>query len=321
MMISRNQSNFCALLCGFFILIFAHVQAFVCGSSLEIMGGYRNDDLKTSLHGHDSLDESFGSQSINAKNISIWEFGLKGRYVFGDNWLIKGYAIGGVITEGNYSEHFNLLSDQSQKANASIHHGTTSDFSVALGYLFQVQECGFFDFLQGPFAACEIEFSQFGPVVGWSWDNQHVKIGDIYQSSFSALDMLSYKTHWNGPWLGFEADFCKWDLLFYLNYEFHWATWKGRWESDCNSLSSGALTDRWRSHRGYGNVVEFGVDYPFCNGITLGLDLKWQGYWTKKRKDHARGGSSSSSNANDLLRSSQNSWRSIGIQLNLGYGF
>lgn len=307
-------------------------------SEFDIALGYRRDSIQTDVHSAGNTSGSFSSDKLDIKGLDLFILGLKARGGY-CNWFARGYAYWGWGNDGEYREHNafdnNFSSGASNSRNRiDINRYRTQDYSIGVGYLFDLCWCGGFDGLY------------IGPVVGWAYDRQQARLGKNHNfntGSNSAsgsvsnstannfLDDLQYTTKWNGPWLGidFVYEYC--EFIFDFGYEFHWAQWKANWSLSDDSSGSGsfnnnnfAFSDRRHGKNGHGNVVYADIKWALCDCWIVGLGFKYQDFEVKHGKVHNRGtsddfSSSSSISFNDRVRKA--SWRAASIELDLGYSF
>ncbi|MFI5342588.1 MAG: hypothetical protein ACHQUC_00025 [Chlamydiales bacterium] len=252
---------------------------------------------------------------FNWKDISIWFIEGRGRYITCDCIYLRGNVDYGWITSGrlHQKDHFSFASgnnhgfgnDFSSSSNSrgrSSANGFVYDGKIAIGYQFDwCDEC-----------------LSIAPLVGYSWHGQHLRGGhrdessnfygygfnsDSYcseessssssssRSSSSGRGKHRFNDRWNGVFIGFDLDYrlcCEWNL--FLNYEYHWAEFhaterkENLFRNDYYGNSSGNNRSSIHANNGYGNVLDFGVEWDLCECWTLGLRAEFQWWYA----DHGR---------------------------------
>lgn len=327
-------------------------------SSLEIGVGYRRDkiewgtraDLRGSgcnSYGSDSYYSSpFGVRSdLEWKNLHIWQIEAKGEYVTCDNIYLRASGDYGWIHSGkNRDSDFFTFTDCSDQEFSRTHaktRGHVYDADIAVGYQFKL---------------CDDSFS-LTPLIGYSWKGQHLRDSHLrfdscygefdsppearshscdYCSSYSYSDSCGcdyssygclnsrYHTRWNGPFVGFDLNYrfmCNW--AFFLDYEYHWAQYhaKANWNLR-RDLPDGF---HHRSKRAYGNVLDFGVKWDFCDCWYVALKGGFQWFEAKHGHDRALIAEGSIGDINTKCFVSQPlkhvKWHSESISLDFGMAF
>lgn len=287
-------------------------------SSLEIGVGYRRDkiDWRTSADLFGSSDSSSGGSSapfglhsdLKWKNLNIWQIEARGEYVTCDCIYLRAYGDYGWIHSGKNTDSdsftFNTGSDNEFSRTHAKTRGHVYDADIAVGYQFKL---------------CDDSFS-IAPLVGYAWKGQHLKdhhlrfdsiscsednanvnsslssarssysysdysySNDSSSSSSSGRLNSHYNTRWNGPFIGFDLDYrmCQWS--FFLDYEYHFATYhaKANWNLR-RDLPEGF---HHRSKRAHGSVLDLGVRWEFCDCWTAALKGGFQ--WFDARHGHDR---------------------------------
>jgi hypothetical protein len=288
-------------------------------SSLEIGVGYRQDRLRWgtsgfSESGRQSGDECcFGESRVRWKRLNIWEIEARGKYVTCDNIYLRACGDYGWITSGrNRDRDFNRFSgsgneffdddgffndDGEFSRSSSRTRGEVYDARLAAGYEFKF---------------CDDSFG-LAPLCGYSWHGQRLRdrhlrqsfafegddFGDDVFDYGDGSDYLStygydfaggrrnhsrYRTHWNGPFVGFDFDYRFWcDWTLFGSYEFHWAYYRarGRW------LLRTDLCDgfRHRVRNAYGNLFDIGIRMDFCDCWTVALKGEFQWWYGRRGRD------------------------------------
>lgn len=294
----------------------------VCG---EFLGGYRVDKIQTNAKRFDDFLGIRVNNKLEFKSLDIWEVGFRGRVIYSGSWFFEGSAIAGSICEGRYHESTNPICGSCPSINTQSHvkNGDTHDYSIGLGYLFSCSEC------------------KIGPKVGWSWDDHFIRLGNAYTDFLcdslcpsscpdELLSDLSYRDCWQGPWIGLEGS-CEWKGFHYeLSYEYHIARWNSTWSLRGSDYYTGINGRKGNSNNGFGNVVSFGVRYPFCDNFGVGFDVKYQYWKINEGSDHLSHDhhcfcdSFSSTSCNGIdgrNKITLATWQSLSVQVNLGVCF
>lgn len=266
-----------------------------------------------SYYGYDS--GPFGVRShLKWDNLRIWQIEGRGKYVTCDNLYFRAYGDYGWIHSGHnkdrdfYSDYY--YDDYEFSCSRSKTRGHVYDVNIALGYQFKL---------------CDDSFS-IAPVVGYAWKGTHLRdrhlrlnhlaqvplfeggevarsyscdycsdycdycsYSDSYSCSCSSSSGLHsrYNNRWNGPFLGVDLEYrflCNWSL--FLDYEYHWATYhaKAHW----NLRQDLPWGFHHRSKRAYGQVVDFGIKWDFCDCWTVALRGEFQYWCANKGHDRAK---------------------------------
>lgn len=290
-------------------------------NSLSVSGGWSHDDLKSKTR-RDVSGESDFTRHTNVDGINIWKVGADLNLAipsFGcgcddwwwlNNFYLRGYAYRGWVTSGKL--HHKGNGDESFSLSAKSHKGRTVNGLIGLGFLFPV---------------CD-DFA-IGPVGGWSYDQVRVSLKHRHNSGSSDNSYSNpnrFTSTWRGPWVGadFAWNLCLcdcWSFRFVGGYEYHWAHWKGSLsfgDNSGSSSSSGFGSDHRHAKKAHGQVGYVTGWWNVCDCWDVGLGLKYKYYTSNNGKVH-RSVEGSDSSARDRLKN--NSWRSIGLTLDLAYRF
>lgn len=264
---------------------------------------------------------------VHWKNLNIWEIEAKGKYVTCDDIYLRANADYGWITSGRAKHKEYVDTDVSMSNLTGSSFSSGSEFSNAENSAFEISNRKanarghVYDvtFALGyQFRMCDDAFS-ISPVVGYSFNGQHLNFNhhrhsssgssssstiltgsdsssssdfsgysDYYSSYSSGSDRnhTHYRTRWYGPLLGVDFDYqlcCEWDL--FLTYEFHWADYHARAGRHFDSQFLRGLSHS--SHRAYGNVLNFGANWEWCDCWTLGITGEFQWWYANHGKSKA----------------------------------
>jgi len=334
------------------LLAYSQVSSFCCSflpevaeSNLSLGVGYRQDELSWHTCGC-TFDPHIKYEKIN-----IWEIGLTGKYVTCDNIYVRGYADYGWITGGRRTETdyefqtgqefvSSCSSSSFTEGSAFVENdaykdsvkGNVYDVSIALGYQFRW---------------CDDSFA-VSPIVGYSWDGQHLKgkanqdcfFSDdsvmksscssySYPSSYSSCSSSSsssdsnsafYRTRWNGPFIGVDLEYALWcDWTVFAGYEYHWA----RFHASSKTGNNTKFTQN--ASNANGQNVFVGTSYDFCDCWTLALIGEF-GYWTTKGGHSTQTLASFDVDCDNIRTQSRTKlkevkWETASISMDLGYTF
>lgn len=275
--------------------------------TVDATGGFRYDRLTCLIDAFDPPDTFISSDDLKAKNLTVWEWGLKGRVRLGDLY-VKGWGTFGKVFYGNYTEIGTGADGGTSTSKAKVRGGKTQDASFGAGYLFGVTD-----------------WLCLAPVAGWSYNYQKVKIKHAKTDGVDdpTLDGVSYINRWRGPWLGFEAATSLWCLGFNFGYEYHWAHWRGSWKLDGADVQGGSFSDRRKTNHASGNVVYLNTFWNAFEDFDAGVLLKYQ-YWRAKNGSETPVAGSFAAvglGPDEVDKVKHATWQSFEVQLSLGYTF
>lgn len=293
------------------------------------------------------------TSDFNWKDLSIWFIEGRGRYVTCDCIYLRGNIDYGWITSGklHHKDHLSFASGQNRFNNdfssssgrgGSSARGFVYDGKIAIGYQFDwCDEC-----------------LSIAPLVGYSWHGQHLRShrkhggSNFYgfydedsesycseegsssssSSSSSGRGKHKFNDRWNGVFIGFDLDYrlcCEWNL--FLNYEYHWAEFhatehrENLFRNDFNGCNNGNNKSRIHANNGYGNVLDFGVEWDLCECWTLGLRAEFQWWYANNGHERTKIAEASVGNASfegvAKTRVKHITWDSGSIAVELGMIF
>lgn len=233
-------------------------------ASIDLTGGYRYDKLTASVHVFDPPDNLVLTDNLKINGLNIYEIGVDGRILVCRQWFVRIFGtFGRENNQGRYAETVTALGIGEATTYSKVRNANTSDFSIGGGYLFP---CG-----------CGVGV---GPSVGWSYDYSRIKMGNAFTGGTAdpVLDRLSYKTRWQGPWVGVEAQYNCYNSWVALGYQYHWSHWHASWRLSGPDIPDVAFSDRRKCNGAFGNVIFLDGAYGFCDTWEIALCLKAQ-YW------------------------------------------
>jgi len=296
------------LLFSFLLLApFLNIQAQlpICiGMDLDITNGYRRDDLSCLIHVFDPPDTFQFADDLHIKDISIYQVGLKGKWLF-NNWQFHLEGDCGWANSGNYEE-----AGTATISRAHVHHGQVKDLIIGFGYLFPI--CWNL---------------RIGPVAGWSYNSQKIKIhhaetGDLPDP---ILNHLRYRNRWQGPWVGINTKFhiCPCNLGISGGYEYHWADWHATWRLHGPDVPGVAFSDKRHSNDAHGQVVYLDARWNFWYCWNVGFGLKYQTFRAVNGRERPFAGSFAAVglSSTEVDKVKHATWRSWAATLDVGYTF
>lgn len=169
----------------------------------------------------------------------------------------------------------------------------------------------------------------------YNYYNNYYDYSDYYSdynysySSYSSghKDHNHLNTRWNGPFIGVDFDYafgCCSEWRFFGTYEFHWA----EYHAHSNWSLHHGFHQSWQQHskHAYGNVLDVGIEWDFCDSWMVALKGEFQWWWAHHGRIHAR-----QENSNHFGEFSQHcvvsaplhhvKWDSAAISLNLKTAF
>jgi hypothetical protein len=294
-------------------------------SSFDLGVGYRRDKFSWTTQGNATVANvpTRLTSKLQWRDLKIWQIDANVKYLTCDNiyfragfdygWITHGKVtekdfadvLSGPCCEDSYSRYSNGSGYYSVGSNAvefadltaKADRGHVYDATIAIGYQFKMCDDGL----------------ALSPVVGYSWDGQHLELGgdgssdyspcyspsyspcnddsytcyDDYSysrsvvsggSSCSSGSRTKYNTRWNGPFLGVDLDYkfgCDWSL--FATYEFHWARFHAKAHWGDNRANSDLLDGfNHRAKSAQGQVASVGIKYDFCECWTLSLVGEWK---------------------------------------------
>lgn len=278
-----------------------------CDGFLDLTNGYRHDKVTAKINAYDPPGTLVDIDDLKAKNMDIYQLGLKGKWACCDCFMrIEGeYGWG---SDGKYTETSTIPNVGSIHSESGIHKVRVKDFSVAGGYLCPLFEC----------------FS-IGPVAGWSYHSQRFKLKNNAHTDGIAdpiLNGLKYSNRWQGPWAGVDLAFYACEFTFNAGYEYHWAHWHADWTLDGPDVS-GAFSDRRKSTHAHGQVVYLDARWNYCSCWNIGLGLKFQEWRAIRGREKPQAGSFAAvglSNT-EVDKVKHATWCSFAITADIGYTF
>lgn len=278
-------------------------------AEFDIYGGYRWDKITTDIHAYSPPGVLVFKDLLSANDIRIWTVGIAGREVFYHCAVVRGNAEWGRVVGGNYKDIGIVPSGLSSTTTADIHSGNTQDFSLGGGLLLPV--------------FCN-EFT-VGILGGWAYNSQRIKMRNALTEEVPApiLNGLTYKTSWQGPWVGVETSYRHCGYFFDLGYEYHFARWRANWQLNGPDIIGGAYSDKRWANGNHGQVVFVNVSYPLFDCLDIGIGFKYQYWKATNGREEPKGGSFAAVGlpANTVDKIPNASWQSYGLNLVLEYTF
>lgn len=301
-----------------FIICFSPILEASIGGYAVLTNGYRRDDLSSVVDFFTPRDASLlGIDHLKTNNISTYQLGLKGKWIFCDLLLYLEGAVGW-SGSGRYHETLTLKRIESLM-HAGIGHGSTTDFMAGTGYRFNLWGC-----------------LQVGPTVGWSYNYQRYSVKDIERNEKRdrRLDELKCSNRWQGPWIGLDAAFntCLFDVE--ASYEYHWAHWNSNvrlgdddrtQSSDENPVKANhrmeGFSDRRHSNHARGHVFYVDAFWKFCFGWNMGIGVKFQQWKATNGHERSEGEFFGIKFRQEKGKVKSAKWYSYAVTYNIGYVF
>jgi len=290
----------------------ANMSAFQQEFCFGVVGEYRRDSLSQNIKIFDPPQTPVHKNHLKVEDISIWQVGLTGTYVLCDDWLVKGALNFGTVSGAKYTEKLTTIKcnchDFTEAANNG---GQTRDYLIGIGYVPCCRDC------LG-------DLFRIGPILGWSYHYQKVKMkhGEINEIRIDVLDDFLYEMHWEGPWLGLDAELRFCDFTINMCYEYHWARWRSNWLLDGPDVPGIAFSDHRESNNAYGQVFILETSLELCSCVEMGIGLKyqkWKATEGRERPVEERTEAGISPTEIDKVRNA--TWKSWGFFLDFGCFF
>ncbi|MBA3239417.1 MAG: hypothetical protein H0T62_13895 [Parachlamydiaceae bacterium] len=284
----------------------------------EIGVGYRQDSILWKMEDHGAVAPHVESD-LHFKDLEIVVLGARFKGLLGESFYSRASFDYGWIVDGTLREELNIenrhdtthfdhngVFTDGRYSKAVVHNRESGnsyvwDFNLAFGVPYQF--------------GCE--GLQIAPMIGFSYDRQHIKIRnkenlwahpDRHFSSIETGDHAhnncksksTFKTSWWGPWIGFDLSYVSDNCwTFFGEFELH----GGRVERDRNSSIGVSFFDRYdRTKCFWGTTTRLGTNYVLCDNWYLEGAISFS-HWC------------STSHRDDLY------WSSGGVRIDAGYLF
>lgn len=289
----------------------SQVDADIASGYLDVVNTYRHDKISAHINTYNYEKVSVGSASINLKDISLYQLGVKGQLV-ACNLFTRGEAYWGWSDNGSYRENSTIWNGSQYGSKARLHKGETRDFTVGAGYY--LPSCGILN---------------IGPSGGWSYQSQQFTVHRARYLDYpdDLLNGLQFKNVWQGPWAGVDAqmDLCGFDLR--AGYSYHWATWEGKWHQkakgyDWQGDENLGFSEKCKTSDARGQVAYLDLMWGLCPCVELGLGFKWQ-RWEAKNAKQRHGKPDHCEEEYDWRDSDKvkTDWESYAVSINVGVSF
>lgn len=259
------------------IVFFVFFQRTVALASSEVSfeAGYRQDAFKWSIAGPDNIPNVLSE--IKFKKLQLWQVRLSGRSLELCNFYVRYSLSYGKIFAGKTqdSDYFGEnRTREFSRSYADAGRGEVFDTSVSVGYMLKFP-CGL----------------NIAPLAGTSYHMQNLQMYNGRQVVNGLSDFLgkikglnsTYKSRWEGPWLGADLVWQIHSRLSFLGtFEYHWAKYHAR--GDWN-LRSQFLDDFKHKAHGHGTVLRLGVVYQLSPRCLLSLTFGSQSWTTAAGSD------------------------------------
>lgn len=306
----------------FFVLLFVLPlsASTICleEASIELGGGYRQDDFKWSIQGPAGIPKV--AAKVMWKDLGIWQiegqakvrtkFEVYSRLRWDYGWIKDGY-----VEESDFFGTKTTPPELIFHSTDTLNRGKVYDWNWGIGYVF---------------TWCERELSII-PLLGYATQVQHLQMprgrivtfaeNNLTSSDSSSKSKKDYRARWYGPWLGFDILYHLYDWMeIFITYEFHWIDYRGKglWERRED------IPDGFKHKaRGFGNVFRIGTQYDFKNGNYLSAFIHYQIWRTRLGNDvNPLFITVDEGTINDFSEPlNQVHWRSLAFAINWGYLF
>lgn len=208
-------------------------------AQIDIVGGYRWDDITTELNAQRAGNTTILKNNLSIQSIHTYDIGAHG-WLFWDDWFLRGEFSYGWSDHASFGTNTRVYDPKHETfTRAKVHSGNTQDQTIGVGYLF-------------PFC-----WLRLGPLVGWSFDQVRVKMEHVKvdHQPIHALDGFTYRTKWQGPWVGLEGMFLYYGYDVDFGYEYHFPHWNGKFQLRGPNLPGVTFSDTRKGNNGYGSLA------------------------------------------------------------------
>lgn len=277
---------------------------------VDVGGGLRWDSLswKTSASGYSCND--FRQKWSDIK-LGVIEANFA--FLACEHYLLKGnFDYGWVYGKNHLSANrfgFNSFSDSSSRSSAHSKKGHAYDLSAGVGYQFNL-DCW---------------SASIAPLVGYSYNVLSLNrgsFGPYNHRDSSSCGSNKHKFRLSGPWLGFASTYqANCDMLFYLSYAFHWASFRATVDEGLafESFNNRHSSRSFKSKNAYGNEVTIGGVYTLCDCWFAGLKFNYKNWFTNKKRHHDGPYDDWSSSSKSRFRHLD--WNTYIVTVDIGYTF
>lgn len=311
------------LLTGFLsaVCLIGDVKAFEVEGDLELINGYRVDDLDWNIAGNLNGTNPNIISELTWSDLKSYQLKVGGRGTINRVFYLRGsldfgWALSGDVQDSDYSGDNRTL--EWSRSNNSAEDSTVFDGTLGFGYPFKLAS----------------DRLKIIPLGGFSYSEQNLTMKDGLQTlsdsasapasatplplgPFAGLDS-TYDTKWFGPWLGVDLSFSASDkILLFAGFEYHWADFKGvaNW-----NLRTDLAHPKSFEHEadGTGFLITAGGDYVFSEPWwSLGLEVNYQDWSTDAGIDQQF----NSDGTIAVTRLNEVNWESFAIMLRVTHRF
>jgi hypothetical protein len=304
------------LLTGFLsaVCLIGDVKAFEVEGDLELINGYRVDDLDWNIAGNLNGTNPNIISELTWSDLESYQLEVGGRGTIGGVFYMRGSAAFGWVLSGDVQDSDYNEDNRTQEYSRSINSSddsTVFDATVGFGY---------------PFKLASDKFRLI-PVVGFSYSRQNLTMRDGLQrisqppqtqpiGPIAGLDS-TYDTEWYGPWVGVDMSFRPSDkILLFAGFEYHWADYEA--EANWNLRTDLAHPVSFEQEAdGTGFLITAGGDYIFSGPWSLGLEVNYQDWSTDAGIDRQF----NSDGTTAVTQLNEVNWESFAIMLRVTYRF
>lgn len=276
--------------------------------------GYRKDEFDWNKAASTGTPNILSELSWNDLEIATVELGAS--LLFPSNFVLDGSFAYGQIFDGDNQDSDYFGDNRTQefsRSNNNADDGNTLDFSVGLGYRFNMIPSA------SRFKKPTLSFT---PMAGFSYHEQNLKMTNgkqtiPYNYNFGGLDN-SYDATWYGPWTGFDSELSIADRVsFTTSFKYHYAFYEGT--ANWNLRNDFAHPESF-SHEaeGTGFDLSWGSLIRLNNDLHLTLSVDYKN-WKADKKGFDTIYLSDGEIHEDKLN--EVNWESLGANLGLQFSF
>ncbi len=294
--------------------LIGHLEAVEVEGDLELINGYRVDDLDWNIAGNPNGTNPNIISELAWSDLKSYQLKVGGRGMINGVFYLRGSIDFGWVLSGEVQDSDYDGDNRTQEYSRSISNSddsTVFDSTVAFGYPFKLAS----------------DRLRLIPIVGFSYSEQNLTMKDGVQvisqppqtqpiGPIAGLDS-TYDTKWYGPWVGLDLSLRATDkIILFAGFEYHWADYEAK--ANWNLRTDLAHPKRFEHDAaGTGFLITAGGDYVFSESLSLGLELNFQDWSTDAGIDRQFNADGTIA----VTRLNEVNWESFAIMLRLTYRF
>jgi hypothetical protein len=296
------------------ICLIGDLKAVEVEGDLELLNGYRVDDLDWNIAGNLTGTSPNIVSELTWRDLESYQLKLGGKGTINRVFYLRGSAAFGWVLSGEVQDSDYNGDNRTQEFSRSISSADDStllDATLAIGYPFKLASDRF----------------RLIPLAGFSYSEQNLTMKDGGQvisqppqtqpiGPIAGLDS-SFDTKWYGLWVGIDMSFkASNKITLFAGFEYHWADYEA--EANWNLRTDLAHPKSFEHEAdGTGVLITAGGDYRFAEPWSLGLEINYQDWSTDAGIDRQF----NSDGTIAVTRLNEVNWESLAIMLRVTYRF